>query len=234
MRLSDNDFSEAIGNLYARVSTYWQKNSSDLLDGRCGYSIFGSKPYPNARLLIVGLNPGFSEQDANGDAHVDCVPTASQLLEDDRSPFKMALRQLFDFNGGAELLNEAVATNLLLFKSNRMKGDHELSWSQVPKGIRRQAEDFSRREFDYVLDLLKPQQILVVGLRAADLIMNRTRLEGPPPLYRQKRSGHRLIIHGSTSGIPAVGISHITGSRISTKDKARMTEWLARYFAEHS
>lgn len=234
MPFAETQFHQEIDNLYERVSAYWQRNSRTLLDGRCGYSIFGSKPYRNPPLLIVGLNPGFSAEDAKGGAHFDLVPTSSKFLEHDWSDFKAALVKLFEFDGGKELLNDAVATNLLLFKSNRLKGSHALSWSQVPAEARRGAEDFSRREFTNVLEILEPQRILVVGLDAADRTMEMAPLSDPTHLHRLKRRNHRLIVAGTMGGIPAVGICHITGSRISREDRANMTARLAQYFSQSS
>jgi len=211
--------------IYDRVATKWGEHEADLLGGRCGYSIFGSKPYSDPPLMIIGLNPGFGG-DAEDGPYTQSIPPEDSYLGNDPHRFKTELQAIFDFDGGERMLDGAVSTNFLFFRSVSMDDRSELSWGNVREGLRKHLEKFCLDELQNIVRMLRPKCILVVGLDA----VNRYVSDPYVRLYRAESQFHRLIVTGSLGGTECIGIPHLTGSRFKAFDKELMSIWLKQYF----
>lgn len=218
-------FDEAILALYQRVQLKWAEHEQRLLNGKCGYSIFGSKPYQNPALVVLGMNPGFEESKDEEGPFLDTEPTTERYLECDPSRFKIGLRKLFAFD--ENILNEAVVANLLFFRSKALSGEGADVWEQVEPALRVELESYCRSEVEQFISLIRPKQILMIGL--SNVWQEFT---DPSVAMRAEISGRwkTLIVTGSMFGVPAIGLPHPSSpTMVSEAQVALIKPWLSHH-----
>jgi hypothetical protein len=220
-QLSPVEMQRQIQASYDRISALWDTHHTEILGGKCGFSILGSKPVQNTPLMILGLNPGFNSKDEKGDPHVQRTWPDQSYFEHDQHRYKDRLADLLDFAGQRNILADAVVANFNFFKSNKLTGKHHLAWSQVPRELRRTLETACLEELQNILSVLKPKKIFVLGMKAAD-----AHLPGAQEQLCDAR-GNWLIAKGDLWGRPAVVVKHPTGARWSSCDWDRAKQWFA-------
>lgn len=215
---------EEIGQIYKRVQAAWDVHKSEILSGKCGYSILGSRPIHHTPLMIIGANPGFDHEDAQGDAHIQESWPLSTYLDGDFYKMKDRLKDLLDCDSLRGPLRLAVATNFLFFKSKELKGNDPLAWLQVPSSTRRELEALCLTEVRRLIELLEPKRLLVLGMEAVDQHF------ADQECVVSDCKGHWLVANGQLWGRPATAIKHPTGARWAKEDWANAKAWVAEHF----
>ncbi|MEG8015272.1 hypothetical protein [Sphingomonas sp. 22R3R2A-7] len=218
--IRQQEFEIGLRAIYARVAARWNDHASEILEGRCGYSILGALPVRKSPLLIIGLNPGYDADDATMPPHRQTTWPLHAYLDDDRYPLKDRLKDLLDSDPWRGPLSLALTTNFLFFRSRSLRGDQP-AWQQVPLQLRRELQAFCLGELQELIDLVAPKRILVLGMTAVGQYL----YDNQPALQDDK--GNWLIAKGHLWGRPAIGIKHPTGARWTNRDWQRAKIWFS-------
>lgn len=207
--------------LYARVRQLWEQRKEEIFGGECGFSVLGSRPVLRPRLMLIGENPGFGEADIGKPPRVEERWPAASYLEGPTWPFKERLRSVFMNAGSIDVLEEAVVTNFLFFKSASHSRQSGYRWRSLPAQLRAELEQASSEEVNRLIQMIEPQQIMVLGLGAFDRYAQ-DKAEG----LRAHDGKRWLVGTGRIGGVPSFGLTHPTGSRVSSADWRRIADWL--------
>ncbi|GBR69998.1 hypothetical protein [Gluconobacter kanchanaburiensis] len=114
-------------------------------------------------------------------------------------------------------LERCTGLNLVFFRAPSMA-----AWRQIARPVRKELETFSQDNCEYITRALCPRMIFVIGLGTFD-----TLTKGRPVLRKQhSRRADVLVREGQIWGFPAIGVTHLTGSRINTCDRERLALFL--------
>lgn len=210
--------------VYTRTRALWQGPEGRYPTWKCRFSILYGPLCVTPELMILGSNPGFDPKDLY-DEEILTWPSRNEYWTQSW-PFAVKLRQIFANAGCEEQLRDAVGANLLFFKSKSL-GTHPsgLGWADNPPDIRKELEDFSRRELLGLIKAIDPKTLLVLGLGTFDTIVNEScRAECSTSDTRSKR---RIFTVGQGFGRRVIGMIHPTGARVSSEDLALVSQCLA-------
>lgn len=216
---------EELRALHDRVAAIWFAERKHLFGGACGYSILGSRPTLRPRLMVIGANPGFSVEDAKGEAHIHNEWPEGSYLDGETWPLKERLREIFSKANASDVMQEAVVTNFNFFKSGSQTRETKHCWSELDKNVRHRVEQACLNELRWLVQVVAPQEIMVLGMDAFD---RRVEPSGDEPIRRGDR---RLVGTGRLWNVPTFAIMHPSGARWSEGDKQIVTEWLKNHFA---
>ena len=96
----------------------------------------------------------------------------------------------------------------------------------MPRTVRQPLEAFCIEELRALLGVIKPTQIMVLGMAAFDKHVTDRKLEV------SATDGKRWLIgSGQLWGVPAFGVMHPTGARWSEEDRRLAANWLRKRFS---
>lgn len=223
--MADTVPAEELKALYGRIGALWSAEKQQLFNGACGYSIFGSRPTVQPRLMVVGENPGFGAEDARGEAHIQDTWPVGSYLEGDTWPLKERLRYLFTRAGSLEVLRGAVFTNFNFFKSGSQGRESQYRWVDIDRAVRRRVEEACFAELRRFVRLTRPASIMVLGMSAF-----KRHVESPLTERKCTDGKRTLICTGDLWDVPAFALMHPTGARWSDEDKNTAADWLTSRF----
>lgn len=217
---------DALQALHEAVGEIWQAERAHVFGGACGYSILGSRPALRPRLMVIGENPGFSAEDARGEAHIHTSWPDSSYLDGKTWPLKERLRDLFSRASSLDVLSGAVFTNFNFFKSSSQNRDSQYRWADVDAPVRKRVERACLSALRGLVQLVQPQQIMLLGFSAFD-----RHVENRAVVQMCRDARRRLIARGELWEVPTFALLHPSGARWSDCDKEVAAGWVKDHFA---
>jgi hypothetical protein len=88
------------------------------------------------------------------------------------------------------------------------------SWKRLSGPLRRELEEFSIQKCEWIVKALRPKKISVIGLGIFEkLAVGQTLLKG---------NTCDLVRKGEMWGIPALGVIHLSGARVSASNREKI------------
>lgn len=196
-------------DIYRETRAFYAATKIALGSADQGFRILYGPPIVNAPYIFVGYQPGGFLVDALPGEH-DTWPTDFDYTYE-TWPLARYARETW----GVPVLKQCTALNYIFFRAPRIA-----AWRRVPKGLRDEIERFCRARAERIVRVLAPQRIVVVGMDTFYALTN----GGDISL----KSDQRVLVRTDFLwGVPAHGIIHLSGARISRVDRDK----LATYFA---
>jgi hypothetical protein len=194
--------------VYEETRAFYSQKEPLLGSHAHGFRILHGPPVRSPPILFIGYQPGGTTPGGVGERDgwpPRCVYTTEQWV---------LWKRLCETWGKAKL-ERCTGLNLIFFRAPNIA-----AWHKIRKDVRKEIEIFCRCRVERIVRILAPQRIVVIGLGTFDLLMT-----GEPAL-----SGDRglLVKSGSLWGTQAYGTVHLSGARISRKDRTRLAEYCAR------
>lgn len=215
-------------DIYDRILATWEVEKNHLFGGACGFSILGSKPRQKPPLMVVGENAGFSAKDAEGEAHVELTWPCTSYLEGEEWVLKTRMRSLFQQAGRLDVLREAVFTNFNFFKSGSISRQSAYRWVDVDRKARQRVEATSIRELRQLIHVIRPRNIMVLGMAGFDRHARDT-----STVLRCSSGRRRLVATGELWSTSAFAVMHPSGARWSENDNQIAAHWLRQHLSDH-
>lgn len=201
----------------------WESLEGQYQTWSSGFRVFYSPVREDAKLIIVGANPGGGPESFD-QADAALIPAEHEYF---RFNYAMAvrMRDLFDGVGRIDLLRKSVKLNANFFRTR-----DTAEWQSVPAAIRDRLERHCAAQLRAVIETVGPSLILCEGMATFDQLchlLDASRVEVPT-----RTAGRRIYgrAHLPSDTILA-GMVHPTGARISSADRATVATELARDLA---
>jgi hypothetical protein len=198
--------------IYAETRTFYAEKAQQLGEGAYGFRILYGPPIIRAPILFVGYQPGGGAESADKGMRDGEHQTWPARCDYAVAPWKLAvrLREIW----GTSLLERCTGLNAIFF---RAPND---AWLPEQPHLRREIEAFCYTRAERIVRTLAPQRIVVIGFKTFDRLAT-----GTTDLFGERNQ--RLIVRGEVWGVPAYGIVHISGARLSRADQARLSDYFA-------
>lgn len=200
--------------IYADTKEFYEKTIvPQLKSAALGFRVLYGPPVINAPYLFLGYQPGGGTKDFDESQHIRwpekcvyasrCWPLAKQIC------------LIWD----KALVEQCTGLNAIFFRSPNIK-----AWKSLKSGIREPAEQFSLLKAEKLIRLLRPQRIVIVGLGTVDMLPLK---HSKTVFMSAKGRPRRVLVKGELWGLPAFGIIHLSGARLSKDDMCRLKNFFA-------
>lgn len=194
---------------YKETSAFYDRVAPELGSNALGFRILYGPPIFEAPALFIGYQPGgliSNDQDHRGwPARCDYADAEWKLAA--------RLREIFS----VDQLSRCTGLNAVFFRAPSIEG-----WRRIPLPLRREIEAFCRHRAERVVSVLNPRQIIIIGLGTFDWLV-------PAParnVILTSSENKVLAKEAKLWECPAVGVPHLSGDRIRTADRDRLSEFL--------
>ncbi|MFK8254048.1 hypothetical protein [Ancylobacter terrae] len=198
--------------IYEETKALYERVAEDMGCHALGYRILYGPPIEGAKILFLGHQPGGASQTAGA-----FCPGGEHLVWPETSDYACAswrLAKCLQSIWPKELLAECTGTNINFFRAPSIA-----RWRSLKSDVRRELESFSRSRCEALVRALGPERIIVIGMATFDSIA-----DGSPCLVGDK---NRVLARaGQLWDVPAIGVVHLSGARISRVDRMRLTAFL--------
>lgn len=198
--------------VYQETAALYDEVRPQLGAAALGFRVLYGPPTVGAPFLFLGYQPGGGEAYAKqglAEGHHDGWPDRSDY---ETAPWPLAtqIRHVW----GARVVG-CPGLNAIFFRSPSVR-----AWNSIHKELRARLEAFSLKAAQRITDVLEPEQIIIIGLVTFD------RLTRGEPILRGDRN-RVLAKQGSLWGRKAIGVAHLSGSRLSRADRDRLRNHFA-------
>jgi len=172
-----------------------------------GFQILYGPPFVEAPIFFIGYQPGRglkSPEEERKYGSEDRWPSRCEYVTEDWALAKN-MRSMFP----QELLERCVGLNAIFVRSPSVQHYR----SHVEGELRREIEAFCLANVGRLVEALRPKLVVVVGFETLALFGEST------PVLRSDKLGRVLTKAARVAGRPAVGTLHLSGARISRRDR---------------
>ncbi|MBF0857641.1 hypothetical protein HKD24_00220 [Gluconobacter sp. LMG 31484] len=212
-----------VQKIYRETEALYARLAPEMGQAALGYRILYGPPRPCPDILFIGFQPGGRGQDALdglAEGQHTSWPTRFEFAAAPW-PLARAIRKIF----GVEDLDQCTGLNLVFFRAPSMT-----AWRRIPRPVRKELERFSLEKCEEIVKALCPRMILVIGLGTFEALA-----QGLPVLRKEhSRRPDVLAREGQIWGVPAIGVAHLTGSRINRHDADRLAVFLRDKIGFHA
>lgn len=200
----------------------WQNDYSDV---KTGVKTFYTPVHQKPRLMIIGYNPGGSEESFRKDKRRFENGNFSNPDESELWTKEYTLARKFRnkiFADHEELLKDAVKFDLIFFRSKKADYLKERLGEDY-----REALEYCYRKSREIIEKLEPEAILLYGISTYDKFQEEFR-EGFEHLetVESESNNRRIFCKGRWKDTPVFGIIHPTGAFVSDKELDKVKEKL--------
>jgi len=206
------DIETACRHIYSEMEQFYRGVADGLGNAGAGYRILYGPPILRPRILFIGYQPGGgvlhdNSEDRHGwPAEFDYLHAPWPLAERMRAIFPKAV------------LQECCALNRIFLRAPTVK-----EYARISPVLRAQTDGFCRSRLLRLICLLKPQRIIFIGLNTG------VGLFVPQGQQVHSERGRRLLAYGHCEDIPSLATIHLSGARISSKDRVFIAQALSRF-----
>jgi hypothetical protein len=212
---------ETCRSVYDEVSKLYDDRAPRVGGKKLGYRILYGPPVVRPKYLFLGYQPGGKANSLRMDQHRGWPSVCEYALDKPRlraagwdSPtLAVNMQKVW----GAPTLKHCTGLNAIFFRAPSME-----DWKRVRREQREELERFSLERAQRIVKMFGPKRLTVVGLGSFELL---TKGLGCSVLVCR---GRALIKRGELWGVPAFGVIHLSGARVSGAD----LEAMKAYFAE--
>jgi len=187
--------------LYSETEAFFDKIGHP---PKFGFKILNGLPLKNAPYLFIGFQPGGGSEDYKVEIKKGTDKGWPQVCEYATEEWRLADRMRKVFR--RELLEKCVGTNAIFLRYPNI-----LEYRRDVGVKRKDIEKFCIDKVSEIVKQIDPQQIVAIGFATLGLF-------GKTTSALKSESGRTLTKTGTIAGRPAVGIIHLSGSRISNED----------------
>jgi hypothetical protein len=152
-----------INKIYSETLEIYEAARKSLGEEAHGFRVLYGPLLESTRTLIVGFQPGGDWSHHKHDEHYAPPELNDYLTADWR--LAIELRQRFGF----EFLQQSVGTNAIFFRAPSIE-----RWRNIPLNTRLSLEAFSLAKMDELIDLINPDQLLILGWDTVELLRQYT------------------------------------------------------------
>jgi hypothetical protein len=177
-----------------------------------GYEILYGPPHFKPPVLFIGYQPGGDEHSTKESIALrkgnpwpnDCTYATQKW------PLAVKMQSIFNPEFGPDYLLKCVGLNAIFFRAPTM-GQYKENFGPV---LRKEINSFCKSHIETIVQALQPEKIIFIGLSTAKFF-------GPvqSDLKRKRPYNANLTMTGSVAGIPALGILHLSGARLSAEER---------------
>jgi hypothetical protein len=189
--------------IYVEARQQYADVESQLGSSALGFRVLYGPPTIGAPYLFMGYQPGGRE--IENIRHHESWPEQCDYATE-----KWLLAKKVRFVWGDDIVARCTGLNAIFFRAPSIK-----AWLRIPKQLRGKLEEFSLLRARTIVNALQPKQLVLIGLGTFDRL-----LVGEARLVRDR--GRVLAKEGNLWGHPAIGLAHLSGSRISAADLERL------------
>jgi hypothetical protein len=195
--------------VYAETRDFYARCGLRLGAAAHSFRILHGPPVLHPPILFIGFQPGGREEAVAEER--DMWPSSCVYALE---PWRLwcRMREIW----GAATLEGCTGLNLIFFRAPRIA-----EWGRVDAGLRADIEKFCRCRVDRIVTALAPRQIVIIGLGTFD------RLTRGGVVLRGSH-GRVLAKQGTLYDVPAYGIVHLSGARISREDRDHLRSYLRK------
>ena len=205
------------------VCQHWETWKNDYSFSKSGFAVFYSRPRLNPDLLILGFNPGGDENafDLKRDSR---LPDFHDYFQDGDGDYRLAqkMRGLFKDIDKEETLKNSVKLNLIFFRSTDKN-----QWNQINRPLRQEMEKYCLSKVREVIKVLNPKVILTEGIQTFQ-ILHANLPQASPPQFESINGRRAMFAKSNFSGIPLLGIIHLSGARPSEEEMQSIKKILSK------
>ncbi|MES2224910.1 MAG: hypothetical protein V4478_02895 [Patescibacteria group bacterium] len=190
-----------------------------------GIKVFYAPVIENPKLMIISYQPGggeadFEKEDREQFEKGEFAPTFNTYIDTNYTMAKK-VRSFFDFDPQHALLKESVIFPLIFFRTPSANiWDKELS---VNKRTEMEAYSFSKTK--EIVDTVKAEKILVIGLKAYKKLKTILgNIENEQVVYARRNGSEDMAITAEYKGTPIFAVIHFSGAKINRQDWATLKE----------
>ena len=200
---------ELCRSIYEETAAFYKYKAPRVAGQDLGYRILYGPPTVRPEYLFLGDQPGGKADSVRID-QLQGWPTECEYALDNGALRKAGwknnrLASNMQKIWGIPTLRNSTGLNAIFFRAPDSK-----EWRRLES--RRQLEDFSLERVRRIVETLQPKRLAVIGLQTFRRLAHST----TPAL--SNGSGRPLIEQGKVWGVPAFGVIHLSGARISGGD----------------
>lgn len=204
---------QAVTDLYDEAAAFFAERRQAFGDQYLAYRLLYGPPLEQAPVMFVGFQPG-----GGGEAKDYDEPTTWPAVCDYAVADWRLARELQAIFGRLQL-ERSTGVNLVFARAPSKRAYFNLDRELIDA-----VERFSRPRVTRLIELIRPQRLVFIGLQTAESFGDFAPVE-------VSARGRTLLTGGSVGGIPARAVLHLSGCRISADDRVTITQHL-RGFAD--
>lgn len=212
MKYADMNAEEVCRDIYRETQAFYAEKVLELGSRAYGFRILYGPPIFNAPILFLGYQPGGNIKDAEigvaSGEQTGWPPCCDYAVAN----WRLAKRMQEVLS--VPLLKRCTGLNAIFFRSPNIR-----TWKNIPSLLHKEVEEFSLTRARIIVETLRPQLIVVVGIGTFDRLTS-----GVATLTGNQRT---LAKRGVLWGAPACGIIHLSGAQIARNDVSRLKGYLA-------
>ncbi|MFZ0479791.1 MAG: hypothetical protein WAL71_11625 [Terriglobales bacterium] len=172
-----------------------------------GFQILYGPPFFETPILFIGYQPGKGCKTAKEERKYGSEnrwPKKSEFATE-CWPLAVNLRNMF----GGKLIENCVGTNAIFVRSNSISDYHK----NLDKTLRKKIQEFCLCHIARMVKAIQPKLIVALGFATLELFDKNTER------YKIGTKKRVLVRKGKICGQEAIGVLHLSGARISMRDR---------------
>ncbi len=187
---------------------FWKKNKDHYSNSHKGFAIFYSPVKINPKLMMIGLNPGWTKNDTFNEVIACDLPEKHDYFafeKDDKNDYDLAkiMRDFFEHMDLTEVLKASVKLNLIFFRTS---DEEELKRSEIYNEMKAVSEN----KIKLIVEKIQPEIILTEGIGVFDELMSMFG-ESDQKTHIKDSKGQRILTSGKLGNSLILGMIHPSG-----------------------
>lgn len=200
-------------DVYQETRAFYDHVASRMREAGLGFRILYGPPIERAPILFIGYQPGGRAIDAsqgfNSGEHTSWPPHCDYAVAS--WPLAKRMQQVW----GVATLEKSTGLNAIFFRAPSVR-----DWHKLDGALRAELEAFSLGRAENIVRAMEPKRLVIIGLGTFDRLADGVAdLRGENKLLTKK---------GILWGVPATGIVHLSGARLSHDDLGRLTSYFSK------
>ena len=220
---------------YDEAAAFFAEIRHELGDkaARRGHAIlYGPPPVEPPPILFIGLQPGGGEEDNQPSTGADPWPMKNEYAHGDW-PLARSLRAVFPNDLYPGVLDRSLGLNAIFLRAPS-KTVYE---RDIRHDLRARIEAFCLDQVRRLIPVLRPRRIIVIGLGTLDLFLatpGQDEQVTNAEVVEENARKRWLVSKGMIAGQPASATLHLSGARIASDDRDRITRSLRSFITGES
>jgi hypothetical protein len=192
---------QGVDDIYREVAAFYKEKCSEMGELAVGYEILHGPAIACPKTIFIGFQPGGWIDTSGSETGIVLQPPERFVSAYKTWRYAKKMQEIW----GADYLEQCNGLDAIFFRARSMR-----EWYRLNPSLRQDLKQFSEERARRLVDLLDPQQLVVIGLHTFATFgeISRTVLSG----------SCRLVVEGTLWGRPALGTAHLSGARLKKDD----------------
>ncbi len=239
MKMPNQKLSKIHERMVSLMNVLVEKETDDIAKKRWHYSgQFISGKLDSTEILFLGINPGFSPgEDKLENWKPETFPEpASEFGDivcdyinqfDYKCPLATRISEII-FGGDNSQFRDCAETSFYSYFATPNLGILETMLNKISQEDSDAHDAIMQDLREIILDEIKPKKIICIGVSTFDSFIWNFKIPYDNNLAH-KSNGRRYLLETEVSGIPVVGIIHLSGGRPNSHMKEHLAEFFAKW-----